>query len=45
MRASDLKVLQNVKTGTHPIGITYDDAAQELWVAIYTGAILVFADK
>ena len=45
LRASDLAVLQTIPTGVHPIGITYDAATGNVWVAVYTGQILVFADK
>jgi YVTN family beta-propeller protein len=45
LRASDLGVLQTIPTGVHPIGITYDATTGNVWVAVYTGQILVFADK
>ena len=45
LRSSDLGVLQTIPTGVHPIGITYDASTGNIWVAIYTGQILVFADK
>jgi len=45
LRASDMALLQTIPTGVHPIGITYDATTGNVWVAIYTGQILVFADK
>jgi YVTN family beta-propeller protein len=45
IRASDLKVLQTVPTGQHPVGITYDPVSGRVWVAVYTGAIMVFGAK
>ena len=45
LRASDLSVLQTIPTGVHPIGVTYDASTGDLWVAVYTGQILVFADR
>lgn len=45
LRASDLFVLQTVDTRVHPIGITYDATTGDVWVAVYTGQILVFADR
>jgi YVTN family beta-propeller protein len=45
VRASDLRVLQTVPTGEHPIGITYDGPARTVWVACYTGSIMVFRDR
>jgi YVTN family beta-propeller protein len=45
VRAEDLEVLQEIGTDYHPIGITYDPVAHELWVACYGGTIMVFADE
>ena len=45
LRASDLSVLQTIPTGVHPIGITYDARTGDVWVAVYTGQILVIADR
>jgi YVTN family beta-propeller protein len=45
LRASDLAVLQTVATGVHPIGITYDRQTGNVWVAVYSGMILVYAER
>ena len=45
LRASDLDVLQTFGTGVHPIGITYDAATGNVWVAVYSGQILVLGDR
>lgn len=45
LRARDLRILQVVRTGTHPIGITYDAATRQVWVACYTGSLMVFRDR
>lgn len=45
LRASDMSVLQTIPTGVHPVGITYDATTGDVWVAVYTGQILVFADR
>ncbi len=45
LRASDLKVLQVVPTGQHPVGITYDPVTGHVWVAVYTGEIMVFGGR
>jgi YVTN family beta-propeller protein len=42
--ASDMHILQTVRTDTHPIGITYDATTNRVWVACYSGAIMVFDD-
>ena len=45
LAASDLKILQVVPTGTNPVGVTYDGTTGRVWVAVYTGEILVFNTK
>ncbi len=45
LRASDLRVLQTVPTGQHPVGTAYDPVTGRVWVAIYTGEIMVFAER
>jgi YVTN family beta-propeller protein len=45
LRASDLKVLQVMPTGQHPVGITFDPVSGRVWVAVYTGEIMVFAER
>ena len=45
VRTRDMKVLQTVATGVHPIGISFDPSTNDVWVAVYTGAILVFKDR
>ena len=41
----DMKVVQTVNTPPHPIGITYDPVKKEVWVACYSGNILIFKDE
>jgi YVTN family beta-propeller protein len=45
LRASDLYILQNFSTGVHPIGITYDATTGDVWVAVYSGQIIVLGDR
>jgi YVTN family beta-propeller protein len=45
LRASDLALLQTVPTGVNPVGVTYDGTTGDVWVAVYTGEILVYADR
>ena len=45
LRASDLAVLQTVSTGFEPVGITYDATTGDVWVAVYSGQILVYATE
>ena len=35
--------VQDVQTGYHPIGMTYDRRTGDVWVANYTGSIMIFA--
>jgi YVTN family beta-propeller protein len=42
LRASDMSLLQVVKTNEAPIGITYDRPSRRVWVACYSGSIMVF---
>lgn len=44
VRTQDMKVLQTVGVGASPIGITYDPKNREVWVACYSGQIMVFQD-
>ena len=40
-----MKVLQNVKVCSEPIGVTYDEVESKTWVACYGGSIKVFAPQ
>jgi YVTN family beta-propeller protein len=42
LRASDMTVVQTVDTGSNPIGITFEPETHRVWVACYSGEILVF---
>jgi YVTN family beta-propeller protein len=44
VRASDMRVVQTVATEKDPIGVTYDNATHHVWVACYSGALMVFSD-
>jgi YVTN family beta-propeller protein len=44
VRTKDLKVLQRVKVAPNPIGITFDPQTRQVWVACYSGQIMVFQD-
>jgi YVTN family beta-propeller protein len=45
VRTSDMKVVQNIKVCSEPIGVTYDSVHSRTWVACYGGAIKVFANQ
>ncbi|CAB4888684.1 unannotated protein [freshwater metagenome] len=45
VRASDMKVLQNIRVCNEPIGVTYDSSTNRTWVACYGGSLKVFDNK
>lgn len=44
IRTADMSVVEQHKTNHHPIGITYDADQRTIWVACYSGSIMVFED-
>jgi YVTN family beta-propeller protein len=44
VRTEDMQVVQDVQVNPAPIGITYDPKTNQVWVACYSGSILVFQD-
>lgn len=44
LRAGDMRIVQTVATEKDPIGVTYDNATHHVWVACYSGALMVFRD-
>jgi len=44
VRTSDMNILQTEQSGMHPVGITYDPATRQIWVANYAGSLHVFID-
>jgi YVTN family beta-propeller protein len=45
VRTADMTETESVPTNQHPIGVTYDAAARKVWVACYSGSLMVFADS
>jgi YVTN family beta-propeller protein len=45
LRTSDMKVTGTMRTNRHPIGITYDGQTHRVWVACYSGTIMVFQES
>ena len=41
----DMKVLQQIPTGKNPMGVTYDPATRQVWVANRSGSLSVFVDR
>jgi YVTN family beta-propeller protein len=41
---SDMKIVQTVNVNSSPIGITFDPQTKQVWVACYSGSIMVFQD-
>jgi len=44
VRTRDMSIQQTVNTKSNPIGITYDPETNQVWVACYSGTIMVFQD-
>ena len=44
IETQNMDVVDKHSTGTHPIGITFDGAKKNIWVACYTGNIMIFHD-
>ena len=44
VRTADFAVLQTEPSGVHPVGITYDPAMRQIWVANYAGSLSIFQD-
>ena len=42
LRAADMTIVQTIAVASHPIGITFEPATHRVWVACYSGEILVF---
>ena len=42
---SSMRILQSVRLGYHPIGVTYDVASDKVWVAGYGGQVWVLTDR
>jgi len=45
VRTSDMKVLQTIRACNEPIGITFDAATNNTWVACYKGQIKVYSNN
>jgi len=45
LRTSDMSVVQTVPVNHHPIGISYDTGTGDVWVACYSGSLMVFRDS
>ena len=44
INTESFKVVHKAKTGEHPIGITLDEKMGDVWVACYTGSLMIFHD-
>jgi YVTN family beta-propeller protein len=45
LRASDLRVLQNVAVPSNPIGITFDPLTAQVWVSSYSGYVTRYSTQ
>ena len=44
IRTSDMTQIQRLPANHHPIGVAYDPDTDQLWVACYSGSIMIFQD-
>lgn len=44
VRTQDMQVIQTLPVRPQPIGITYDSETNQVWVASYSGSLMVFQD-
>jgi YVTN family beta-propeller protein len=44
VRAEDMEIVDTVEVDLNPIGITYDPKTRQVWVACYTGSLVVIQD-
>lgn len=44
VQAEDMEILDTITVGLNPIGITYDPKTRQVWVACYTGSLVVIQD-
>jgi YVTN family beta-propeller protein len=42
LRSSDLRVVRTYRVPDHPIGVAYEPTHHRVWVACYSGEILVY---
>lgn len=45
IETKEMDIVDKHSTGTHPIGITFDGKNKNIWVACYTGNIMIFHDS
>ncbi len=45
LRTDDMTVCDNIETGKKPIGVTVDASENTIWVACYSGKLMVYHDK
>jgi len=45
IRTRDMRVIQRLRAGRHPVGITYDAATRQVWVSMYPGPLRVYVDR
>ena len=45
VRTRDMRLLQTLRAGRHPVGITYDIETRQVWVSMYPGPLRVYVDR
>lgn len=42
---ADMRVLQRLATGHHPVGVTFEPSTRTVWVACYSGTLMLFHEE
>lgn len=45
VRTENFELIENITVDLNPIGITYDPQTRQIWVACYTGSLVILQDK
>ena len=45
VRTETMELIENIPVDLNPIGITIDPKTNQIWVACYTGSLIVLKDK
>ena len=45
VRTENFELIENITVDLNPIGITYDPQTRQIWVACYTGSLVILEDK
>ena len=41
---ADMRVVQRLATGHHPVGVTFEPVTRTVWVSCYSGTLMIFRE-